>query len=185
MTNYRTKNGVSADDYLKATGDGSDLNPHIPHHTESGTAFTISVTLTVTNGAYTIADVVGGLITFPNVVNAVGKSVVINTITLAGVVAIPYELWFFTQDIATPRLDNAVFGLAAADGAIFLGAVPILASDYFAAQTAFNNATVRGVGLQMKTGAATQNLYAYMKATAVTSPGTTTLYLTISGEQLD
>lgn len=150
-----------------------------------GTVKTCAATLTVTNGAYSVADVVGGLITFTNAVSAVGKSAVLNSVTLAGVVAIPYELWLFSADIATPRADNAVFGLAAADGALFLGMVPILASDYGAAQTSFNNATVRGIGLQVKAGAATRNIYGYLKATATTSPGTTTLYMTASFEQLD
>jgi hypothetical protein len=148
-----------------------------------GQGFSIPVTLTVTNGAYSIGDVVGGLITLPNIVSANGKRSIIYTITLAGVVAIPYELWFFNADIATPRTDNAVFGLAAADGAKFLGAVPILASDYLAAQTAFNNATLSKVGLTIQ--GVTTSIYAYLKATEVTSPGTTTLYLNVAGEFID
>jgi len=144
----------------------------------------VTATLTVTNGAYSVADVVGGLITLANAVSANGKSCVLNSLTLAGVAAIPYELWFFNADIATPRADNAVFGLAAADGAKFLGMVPISAADYGVAQTAFNNACVRGIGLQMQAGAETSSIYAYLKATATTSPGTTTLYLTANFEYL-
>ena len=144
----------------------------------------ITKTLTVTNGAYSIGDVVGGLITFAIEERARGKAYVINSIKLAGVVAIPYELWFFTADIATPRADNAVFGLAAADGLKFLGMVPITAADYGAAQTAFNNATVRQVGLQVQKATSKSSLYAYLKATAVTSPGTDTLYLTVDFEYL-
>jgi hypothetical protein len=142
----------------------------------------ITVTLTVTNGAYSIGDVVGGLITFAAAVRGNGGKAVVNSVKLAGVTAIPYELWFFSADIATPRADNAVFGLAAADGAIYLGTVPIGSADYYAAQTAFNNACVRTAGLQVKAGAATTSIYAYLKATATTSPGTTTLYLTVDFE---
>jgi hypothetical protein len=151
----------------------------------AGLATSITATLTVTNGAYTIADVAGGLITFANAVSANGKSAILDSLKLSGVVAIPYEVWFFSADIATPRLDNAIFGLAAADGLIYLGMVPITAGDYAAAQTAFNNAAIRNIGLQMKAGAGTRNIYAYMKATAVTSPGTTTLYLTADFIQVD
>ena len=142
------------------------------------------VTLTVTNGAYTIADVVGGLITFQNMAMQEGKSVFINSIKLAGVVAVPYELWFFNADIATPAADNAALALAAADLTKFLGAVPITAMDYNSAQSAHNFATVRQVGMEIQAAAGTQNIYAYLKATAVTSPGTTTLILTVDYEYL-
>jgi len=153
--------------------------------TVRSSGLSVTVTLTVTNGAYTVADVVGGLITFANAVSANGKHAIVNSVKLAGVVAIPYELWFFNANIATPCADNAVFGLAAGDGAIFLGVVPISAADYNAAQTAFNNATVRGVGLEVKANVATTSIYAYLKATAVTSPATTTLYLTVDFEYVD
>jgi hypothetical protein len=129
--------------------------------------------------------VAGGLITFANAVSANGKSSIINSIKLAGVAAIPYELWFFSSDIATPRADNAVFGLAAADGLIFLGAVPINVADYNAAQTAFNNATIRAAGLQVKAGAGTTTIYAYLKCLAATSPATTTIYLTVDFEYIN
>jgi hypothetical protein len=144
----------------------------------------IKVTLTVTNGAYSIADVVGGLITLPNMVGNYGRSAVINSIKLAGVVAIPYELWFFNADIATPAADNAAMALATADKAKFLGAVPILATDYLTAQSAHNFATIRQIGLQLQAAAGSQTIYAYLKATAVTSPGTTTLVLTVDFEYL-
>jgi len=145
----------------------------------------ITATLTVTNGAYSIADVVGGLITLAGATRLNGGHSIINSIKLSGVSAIPYQLWFFSQDIATPAADNAAFALAAADGLIFLGSVIIAAGDYLAAQTAFNNACLKGVGLQVKSGAATTSIYAYLVATAVTSPGTTTLYLTVDLEYID
>ena len=208
MANLAVIDGLSVTKYIKGTGAGSDGDPFISDQTATvsgtvtanlsatdnavldaiaakSTGISVTTTLTVTNGAYSVADVVGGLITMASVVSANGKSCILNSLTLAGVNAIPYELWFFNADIATPRADNAVFGLAAADGAICLGVVPIAAIDYYAAQTSFNNACVRGIGLQMKAGAATTSLYAYLKATAVTSPGTTTLYLTCNFEQLD
>jgi hypothetical protein len=84
----------------------------------------IKVTLTVTNGVYSIGDVVGGLITFSDAVRPLvitpgppfaedrKRRVVVNSIKLAGVVAIPYELWFFNADIATPAADNAALGVA-------------------------------------------------------------------------
>lgn len=150
-----------------------------------GTGFSIPVTLTVTNGAYTVGHVVGGLITLPNMVSANGKHAIIYSVTLAGVVAIPYELWLMTADIATPAADTAAFTLVAADTALVRGIVPIYASDYFATKANFNVASVRNVGLQVQAGAATTSILAYLKATAVTPPGTTTLYLRVSGEMID
>lgn len=166
--------------------DGSLLPGITENHlgSVSGSGKSVTVTLTVTNGVYSVGDVVGGLITFANAVRANGKRAIVNSVKLAGVVAIAYELWFFTSDIATPAADNAALALAAADGLKFLGAVPIAASDYVTAQNSFNNATVRGVGLGVQAGATT-SIYAYLKATAVTSPGTTTIYLTVDFEYLD
>jgi hypothetical protein len=149
----------------------------------AGVGFSIPVTLTVTNGVYTIADVVGGLITFANAASAAGKRAMIHTITLSGVLALAYELWFFASDITTPALDNAAFTLVAADVAQCKGTVDILASDYRQSVANFNVATVKNVGFEYSCPATT--LYAYMKAPAVTSPGTTTLTLTIKGEFID
>jgi hypothetical protein len=145
--------------------------------------FSIPVTLTVTNGVYTIADVVGGLITFAGAGSAAGKRSMIHTITLAGVAALAYELWFFGANITTPAADNAAFTLVAADAAQCKGVIPINTSDYFAPVSAFNVASLRSVGFEFTCVATT--LYAYLKAVAVTSPGTTTLTLTIKGEFID
>ena len=150
-----------------------------------GTGKSVQVTLAVTNGAYSVSDAVGGLLTFANAVSANGKHSVINSVKLAGVVAISYELWLFNADIATPAADNAALALAAADGAKFLGVVPISSADFNAAQNSFNNATIRGVGLEIEAAAATTSIYGYLKTTATTSPGTTTLYLTVDFEYLD
>jgi hypothetical protein len=201
MANIEIKDGAGVQRYLSATGTGANIDPFVPVESVAvsggtittitntvatkGAGFSIPVTLTVTNGAYTIGDVVGGLITLAGIVSANGKHAVINTVDLAGVVAIAYELWFFTADIATPAADNAAFTLVAADEALWRGTVPIATADYCAAASAFNAACVRGVGLEVQAGAATTSLYAYLKATAVTSPGTTTLYLRVSGEMVD
>jgi hypothetical protein len=152
--------------------------------TVKGTGFNIPVTLTVTNGAYTAADVVGGLITFAGASSGAGKRSVIHTIVLSGVAALAYELWFFPADMAAGTIaDNGAFAPAAADIAGCKGVIPIAATDYCAAQSAFNVATLRSVGFEFTCVATT--LYAYMKAVATTTPGTTTLTLTIKGEFID
>jgi hypothetical protein len=148
-----------------------------------GVGFSIPVTLTVTNGVYTIGDVVGGLITFANAVSAAGKRSIIHTIVLSGVAALDYELWFFDSNITTPAADNAVFALVAADVAMCKGVIPIGSWDYKAPASAFNVATLRGLAFEYSCAVTT--LYAYLKAVTVTSPGTTTLTLTIKGEYID
>jgi hypothetical protein len=148
-----------------------------------GTGFSISVPLTVTNGAYSIADVVGGLISFANALSAAGKRSAIHTITLSGVAALAYELWFFGADIVTPAVDNAEFTLVAADIAQCKGVIPINPEDYHAPKSAFNVATLCGTAFVFS--CPTTTLYAYLKAIATTTPGTTTLTITINGEYLD
>jgi hypothetical protein len=139
----------------------------------------IQSTLTVTNGAYTIGDAVGGLITFPYAVREKGGHALIPSVKLAGVVAIAYDLWFLNANLATPAGDNDAFTLVVADEPKILGIVPITAADYKAGPAAFNIATVRNICLGIKASAAVPHIYAYLVATAVTSPGTTVLYLTV------
>lgn len=151
----------------------------------STTGFSQDIVLTVTNGAYTASDVVGGLITIPGASRIPGGKSLVHTIVLKGVAALNYELWFLTGDIATPALDAAPFTLVAADLPLVRGVVPISSADYCAAESAFNVATLRQVGLILRTGAEKSSLYAYMKAVATTTPGTTTLHLTVAGDYLD
>jgi hypothetical protein len=63
--------------------------------------------------------------------------------------------------------------------------IPIAATDYYAGPAAFNIACVRNIGLAIQAAAATPNIYGYLVATAVTSPGTTTVYLTVDFMDMD
>lgn len=149
-----------------------------------GGGLSVTATLTVTNGAYTTQDVVGGLITFANAVSANGKECVLNSLELVGTTsAIAFELWFFNADLATPLADNAAFAIVAADQPKILGIVPISSADFYQAGVGgVYAASVPGIGRQMKAGAATTSLLAYMKHTTTTSPGTTSLFLTCNFE---
>lgn len=185
MANLLIKDGADATKYLKSTGAGSDVDPYILERYVSSVTQGISVpvVLTVTNGAYTIGDVVGGLITFANAVRVSGGKSIVNSVKLSGVNALAYNLFFFNADLATPAADNAAFTTVVADNPKFLGHVPIVAGDYKAAASAFNYATVKNVGLQVQASATT--IYAYLVAIAVTSPGTTRLDLTVDFNYLD
>lgn len=134
----------------------------------------IAVPLTVTNGAYTAGDVVGGLITFPAAVSGNGKHSLLYSVKLFGVVALPLELWLFNADLATPAADNAPFALAAGDGEKFLGNIPIATTDYLAAQNSFNAATLSPY-FMVKSASGVASIYAYLKHTTTTSPGTTAM----------
>ena len=151
------------------------------------TGWSVGQTLTVTNDVYTVGDVVGGLITLTGAAAANGHHTMIRQVTLAGVVANVYNLFFLSADIATPAADNAAFTTIAADGLLFRGSVSIAAADYCKTAGAFYMASVvpDGGGLVCQVGAATTSLYAYLVATAVTSPGTTTMYIRVTGEHLD
>jgi len=153
--------------------------------TVDGTGFSIPVTLTVTNGAYTAKDVVGGLITLPAMVSANGQHAMIYDVSLAGVTPIEAELWFMSADIATPAADNAPFTLVVADELLERGILPIVAADWHTAASAFATAQLNQVGLELQAGAATTSIYAYLVHTSTTSPGTTTMHLRITGEWVD
>jgi hypothetical protein len=146
-----------------------------------GQGLSFKKTLTVTNGAYTINDVVGGAISLTGL--TIGKRYVFHTLALGGVAALAYHLWFFETDIATPAADNAVGTMVAADIAKCLGGIAIAASYYSAPVSAFNVATMRALAFEFVPTAT--SIVAYLLADAVTSPGTTTLTLRLNGEQID
>jgi len=146
-----------------------------------GQGLNYKATLTVTNGAYTINDVVGGAISLTGL--TIGKRYVFHTIALGGVAALAYHLWFFETDIGTPALDNAASTMVAADIAKCLGVIPIAAADYDAGVSAFNVATLKSVGFEFVPTAT--SIVVYMLADATTTPGTTTLTLRLNGEQID
>jgi len=149
--------------------------------TVKGQGLSFKKTLTVTNGAYTINDVVGGAISLTGL--TIGKRYVFHTLVLGGVAALGYHLWFFETDLATPALDNAASTMVAADIAKCLGVIPIATSDYDAGVSSFNVATKTSLAFEFVPTAT--SVIAYMLADAVTSPGTTVLTLRLNGEQID
>ena len=139
----------------------------------------IQVTMTITAGAYTIGDSVGGLLTFANAVRENGGGALISSIKYSAVTAIAYNLWFLNANLVTNAPDLDPFTLVVADQPKVLGVVPIAAADFQTGVAAFVTATVRNVCLMVKAAAATKNIYAYLVATAVTAPGSTAAYLTV------
>jgi len=178
MAEYEVVGGVKVP--LRDNGDGTYSRGVI------GDGLSVTATLTVTNGAYTAQDVVGGLITLPAVVRANGKEALLNSLMLSPLPsAIPFELWLFNADLATPIADNGAFALVAADWLKWLGTIQIAAVDYFQAGAGGSwGASLRGVGQQVKAATGVTSICVYLKHLSTTSPGTTTLYLTACYEFL-
>jgi hypothetical protein len=151
--------------------------------TSQGQGFSIKSTLTVTNGVYTIGDCVGGVITLAGISQGASRRSVIDSIVLSGVAALDYNLFLFSAALATPPADNDVGTMVAADIANCKGVLTIRAADYLAPVSAFNVATKNNVGLVFNCTNTT--LYGYLIAVATTTPGTTTLTITISGHCID
>jgi hypothetical protein len=185
MTTILEENASGVGVYKSGLGAGSAADPFVQdfHAVQGGIG--ITVPLAVTSGSYSIGDVVGGLITLPNAVRTAGGKSLLTSISLFGVAALVYELWIMNADIATPAADNAAFALAAADGAKMCAHVPIAAADYKAAQNSFNFASVGNIFKVCQAAVGQTSLYAYLKATATTTPGTTALNLYCGFQYLD
>lgn len=183
MTSLLVKDSTDTTQYIGAEGAGTIGDPFILKRAGTTRGINIPVALTVTSGVYTIGDVVGGLITLAGATRVSGGRSKVTSVTLNGVAALAYNLVFLNADIATPAADNAPFTLVAGDMTKVLGHVPIVAGDYKAAASAFNMGCVKNVGLQVSATATT--LYAYLIATATTTPGTTSLRLSVGLEYLD
>ena len=111
----------------------------------------ITQTPTITAGAYTAGDALGGLLTFANAVRAAGRGAVITKIvitdkTAQGAQLAPIDLVLFNQTF-TPTADNAPFDPSNADLANSIGFIDIAATDY--SDFANNAVAAKTSGLRM------------------------------------
>ena len=113
----------------------------------TGYATTASQTPTITAGAYTALDAVGGLLTFANVARVSGGTVMIHSVAIADLAKQSAALTLVLFDRTfTATTDNDPFDPADADLANCVGVIPITPGDY----QVFNDnaaATLRGVAL--------------------------------------
>lgn len=110
----------------------------------------VSQTPTITAGAYSAKDAVGGLLTFANAVRATPLSGVLHAVTVIDDAAQAAELVLvlFNQTF-TATADNAAFDPSDADLENCIGKIKIMATDYNAfADNAV--AQVRSIGLPIK-----------------------------------
>lgn len=121
----------------------------------------ITQTPTITAGAYTAKDAVGGKLTFAGV----GNKGLINSLVISDKTTQAAELVLvlFDQDF-TPTADNAPFDPSDADLANCGGFIRVIASDY---QAFADNgvATLTGIGLPYKLAAAGTSLYGQLMCT--------------------
>lgn len=166
-----------------ADGSATDVSTASPLPVR--TAWTTLVAApTVTAGAYSADDVVGGLLTFTNAVRATGGHGKIHTITLTDltVTANVLNLWLYDTVPATIA-DNAAFDIPDAELPTLLGAIQIAAADYLVA-TDNQVATKRDVGFVFNCTGTT--LYAYLECVGTpTYVSTADLTLTLQVEYLD
>lgn len=108
-----------------------------------GYGVTATQTPTITAGAYTALDAVGGLLTFTEMARQSGGTVLIHTITITDLADVKAALTLVLFDRTfTATSDNAAFDVADADLPNIVGIVPFAASDY--ADFNDNAAAVRG-----------------------------------------
>ncbi len=105
---------------------------------------------TVTAGAYTAADAVGGLLTFEGALKNDKKSGVVLSITIQDNASqeSALDLVLFNQSF-TATADNAAFAPSDADLVNCLGIISILSTDYSTFSTN-SIATLRNVGMGVK-----------------------------------
>lgn len=115
----------------------------------------ITITPTVTAGAYSANNAVGGLLTFTSRMFTPNKTGVLLSISIVDAASqnAALELVLFDRSF-TATADNDAFAPSDADLANCLGVIPIAAGDYY---TFSSNsvATIRSVGLGVKSAGTT------------------------------
>lgn len=133
----------------------------------SSSSKAVRVVPTITAGAYSANDVIGGVITFANAARVSGGSGVIQTLVLTCRAAVEAALTivFFSATPSSAIADNGAFtwGTTDADLALFQGSVDILASDYKTLMTGKRSATLKNIGLEYDCAAT--SLFAYIIGT--------------------
>jgi len=137
----------------------------------------ISVTPTVTNGAYTANNAIGGLQTVALFRTAVQPSGVLNVFAVAskGGVTAPIVEYAFTQSPASTCTDKAAFVLSSADLPFLVPGFPITLTPAAAAGTTQTTASaVVNTAVANADSTPTVNLYVCAVTTGTPTPASTT-----------
>jgi hypothetical protein len=147
----------------------------------------VCVTPTVTAGAYTAYDNIGGLLTFPNVLRSTINSGVVTSAKVYDLSSniVAYELGLFsTNPSATTFTDNAAIDVADADLGKILGPIAFTTSDRYA--FADNSVSTKHAQyLPVTFTGAPRNIYGALRSTGTpTFAGTSdiTVCITVEGD---
>lgn len=148
--------------------------------------FSVTLTPTVTNGAYSAGDIMGGLLTFANVAQAIDKPFVLQEVQFGFKAAVTPSLLivFLEADpTGTTQTDNAVYSLAAADTFKVVAALPVNSlGGYLTDHGTPNTIRLGNLGIPMKPVSGTRNILALLvDLTGVTLTSTADLRVRVGG----
>lgn len=152
----------------------------------NGFGFDVVVAPTVTAGAYSAGDIMGGLMTFaiPNVMN--GGYFLLTDIDFAFKAAVSPSLLavlFNADPTNTTKTDNAAYSLHASDAFKVRATLPVNSvGGYLTDHGTPNTISLPGINRVLKADGATKNIYMLLvDLTGVTLTGTSDLQVRMAG----
>ena len=137
----------------------------------------VSVTPTITAGAYTAGDVVGAIQTIANATRVSAEPTVLQSIVITDLAALTqaFTIWFFNANPSNGTYtDNIALDIHDTDLAMCVGFVKVTSADY--ASAADNSvATVRNIGLPLMPAATSLFAIAQCTGTGPTYASTSDL----------
>jgi hypothetical protein len=139
----------------------SETNPLPIVAGTAGQPDVIAVTPTITAGAYSAGDVLGGRLTIPNAVAAEGGKAVLYSLVVMDRdnEKAEFSVLFYRSQPAQNSLDNAAFAWGTGDGDKYLGRIDVIASDY---KTFASRAVAKPTFQPFVVESDTTSLYAYV-----------------------
>lgn len=172
-----------------AAQDGSDVQLATDAYGNvrlASAAFDVTVTPTVTNGAYSAGDIVGGLMTFSNVAPAVDAGFVLARVQVAfkANITSSMRLILFSADpTSTTKTDNAAYSLAAGDAFKVTATLPINSlGGYRSSHGTPATYSLFGLNIAIKPASGTRDIYALLvDDTGVTLTSTSDVQVRLAG----
>ena len=151
MANLLARDGAEVAKYLKSDGAGTNADPFVMHHVLEQSSNIISVTPTITAGAYSIDDIVGAIQTLTAAARESNQETTLDTLVIRDLAMQDSDMviWFFNANPANGTYtDNLALDIHDTDLAMCVGWVDITSSDF---KDAADNsvACLRNIGLKM------------------------------------
>jgi hypothetical protein len=169
-----------------ADGAAADLDGTQHIGQVGGWVFDVPVTPIVTAGAYSINDIMGGLLEFDLVSRVNDEGVIISGVQIVSKAAVApnLDLILFNADpTGTTKTDNAAYSLAAADAFKAVKALPLitLGAAWYDHGTP-NSLSLDNIGLAMKPASGTRKIYGLLvDRTGVTLTSTSDIQVRLRG----